>query len=133
MAQLMWAVLCSRLIIDQETNQATYVDLIQSLRPKSLPTNLPRVILATTWKRDESNETPLVIRVSLTDPDGKRSELFEAEPVTFGDALFWRVNFDLRGLEITSSGVHTVTVSTKPSTRWRKEFEIPLTILRPEA
>ena len=130
MAKLMWAVLCDRLIVDQQTNKATHVDLIQSLAPRQLPARLPRVILATTWKRDGIDE-PLLIKVAVSAPTGTQTTLFEADPITFEDAQFWRANFNLEGLEISSPGEHTLRISTKRNQRWKKEFDIPLTILDP--
>lgn len=117
MAIVVRAVLCRRVITDQETNSVTLVDCVESLTPKQLPARLPRVILATLWERKDAtiDGDPTRARVVLRGPDTAETPVIEHElpSLDFKEKQKrLRVNVNLQGVEITRPGVHTVSVET---------------------
>ena len=124
MASMIWAITCERIIIDRETNQATYVDSVEDLVVPSLPAPIAFAV-GVLWIRAEVGER-IRIRVSVTDPEG--TKLFEkAGDLQHSEALRHRVNLPL--IVFTQhAGQHTVMVEQQIDDEWRVEARIPLTI-----
>src|SRR5688500_3869399 len=80
MAKLIWALLCRRIIVDQQPNSVSYIDAIEGLvgvRPRPAPL----VAVATLWQR--GGEIKLEMRVTVFSPAGDSVIVAEAESLTF--------------------------------------------------
>lgn len=126
MAKLVWAVLCERVIVDQDTNQVSYIDLTEALQARSLPSGLPRLFAATLWAREEEAEE-LQVRFRLLPPGSTKAITeFETEAITLNKRQ--RINLNLQGAPVTVEGEHTVTVDYWDGQRYRTAARLPLFI-----
>lgn len=79
-----WATICARVIIDQVTQNATLIDLVDQLSIPNLPDDVTvistQLVVVTDWRRDDS-DPPLKLtqRLVLKHPDG-------AEVMDFGQS-----------------------------------------------
>lgn len=129
---LQWALLCTRVIIDQETNAASYIDAIEALGAPGFPAPLPPVCVATLWRRETEQDT-LVMRVRVQDPSGQTILSFQPDSPIVLTKKRHRLNVILGGVPIQQPGEFLVVVEQqareKPET-WRQEHILPLDILR---
>lgn len=134
MAKLMWAVLAQRVLVDQVTNTVSYIETVEQLETRSLPSDLPRVFVGTTWLRKEEGELSH-IRFRVLTPSGKEIVNLEASnPVDFSNNKRHRINVDLRGMPVTEAGRFHVEVDQQIDDVWRVEASVPFDVIHnPEA
>lgn len=126
MARLAGAVLCQRVLVDKDTNQVSYIDVLEALAARSLPSELPRVYVATLWAQDEEGEE-LRVRFRLLPPGSSRPITeFITEPITLRTRH--RINLDLQGAPVTTEGEYTVAVDHFNGNRFRNSARLPLLI-----
>jgi hypothetical protein len=126
MAKIVWALLCDRVIIDRDTNSVSYIDAIERLQARELPSGLPRVNVATLWARESDDDT-LQVRFKLFSPSTAKSEvLFTTDELK----LNWRqrVHLNLQGATVKEEGEYRIVVDQRSGNRWRKAAELPLMI-----
>jgi hypothetical protein len=132
------AVLCRRVLTDQETNSVTLVDCVEELAPKRLPASLPSVVLTTLWFRDGPAEPvdTTVARVRVVAPDGTAIVAQELPPLDFGEGQRrLRFNVDLRGVQVDAPGRHVVVVDVRDAEHesWSEAAAAEFEVAEPQA
>jgi hypothetical protein len=132
------AVLCRRVLTDQETNSVTLVDCVEELTPKQLPASLPTVVLATLWFRDDPAEPvdTTVARVRVVAPDGTAIVAQELPPLDFVEGQRrLRFNVDLRGVQVDAPGRHVVFVDVRDAEHesWSEAAAAEFEVAEPQA
>lgn len=129
-----WSVLCSRAVIDRDTNNISLQNVIEQLNIQAEPSEgaaIPfQMEVVTFWTRDDP-ETPIRenSRVKLLSPKGKTIGSFEAE-IDMTDHERSRSKLTLQGLPISSEGIFLFRIERQhpESLRWRKVAELPLQV-----
>jgi hypothetical protein len=134
MLEHVWSVLCSRSVIDYETNNVSIQDIIEQITINAEPVGngfLPFPLeLITLWGREESDKPEKGIeRISFVTPSGKTDVVSDAEiDLTSVERHRQRVKFP--GLPISESGKYYFKVEMKNGdTEWQQVSSIPLKIV----
>jgi hypothetical protein len=134
MIEHIWSVLCSRSVIDAETNNVSIQDVIEQIVISAKPVEngfLPiQLELITLWGREESNEpTKGFERITFISPSGKTEVVSEVEiDLIKGERHRQRVRFP--GLPISESGKYYFKVEMKNSNNeWKQVSAIPLQVV----
>lgn len=133
--RLIWAVVCSKVSVDQQTNTISLFEVIEDVKfttdgQLTFPTNVPfEGTLASTWIRDELN-TPerAETAVRLINPDGRVLIEPEPHPVDFGDKARARVFAKFAGLPLSGPGTYHFEVCSRANDRseWIVNQRIPI-------
>jgi len=129
-----WTTLCTKCIIDPETNNISLVDVIEQLNPIG-PLDLPVIVpmqsdLVSTWYRSDP-DMPVrgTARVSFVDPSGSSTALIE---YLVDLTTFYRTRSRSRsgGFQVTRSGVYYFRVELRQEgeSDWTIVEELPLNI-----
>jgi hypothetical protein len=134
MLEHIWSVLCSRSVIDSETNNVSIQDVIEQITINAEPAEncfLPFPLeLITLWGRKETNEaTKGTERVTFITPSGKIQVVSEAEiNLTKVERHRQRVRFP--GLPVSEAGKYYFKVEIKNGNNdWQQVSAIPLTVI----
>ena len=134
MLEHIWSVLCSRSVIDSETNNVSIQDIIEQITINAEPVEngfLPFPMeLITLWGREESNEpTKGTERVTFVTPSGKTKVISEAEiDLTTVERNRHRVRF--AGLPVGETGKYYFRVELKNgNNEWKQVSAIPLKVV----
>lgn len=134
MIEHIWSVLCSRSVIDSETNNVSIQDIIEQININAEPAEngfLPiQLELITLWGRKEINETAKGIeRVTFITPSGKNEVISEAEiDLTKAERHRQRVRFP--GLPVNETGKYYFKVEIKNGdNEWKQASAIPLKVV----
>jgi hypothetical protein len=134
MIEHVWSILCSRSVIDAETNNVSIQDVVEQITINAEPTKngfLPIPLeLITLWGRKKIDEPSNgVERVTFITPSGISTIVSEAEiNLTNVERFRHRVRF--RGLPVSESGKHYFNVEIKnENADWQQVSSIPLKIV----
>lgn len=134
MLEHIWSVLCSRSVIDSETNNVSIQDVIEQITINAEPAEngfLPFPLeLITLWGRKEFNEPSKGSeRVIFESPSGKSEIVSEAViDLTKVERHRHRVRFP--GLPVSETGKYYFKVETKNGdNEWREVSAIPLKVV----
>lgn len=128
MPTLQWALICRRVITDQDTNSVSYIDLVEGLTAAQLPLPLPPIMLATLWRR-ESHKDVLQMRVRVESPKQKNLGSFDIPAEQFPPHIRrQRVNISLEGLPIEEAGDYWIIIDHKTGDDWGEVYRIPLEV-----
>lgn len=134
MIEHIWSILCSRSVIDSETNNVSIQNIIEQIVIKAEPTEngfLPIDIeLITLWGREETDKAEEGIeKVTFVTPSGK-SEVISETNIDLTKAERHRQRLKLQGLPISESGRYYFKVETKNDDgNWIQVSSIPLKII----
>ena len=133
MLEHIWSVLCSRSVIDSETNNVSIQDVVEQITINDKPTEngfLPfSMELITLWGReDNSKPSKGYERIIFTTPSGKTEVISEAEiDLTKVERHRHRVRFP--GLPVSESGKYYFKVETKNGdNEWKQVSAVPLKV-----
>jgi hypothetical protein len=133
MIEHIWTILCSRSIIDSETNNVSIQDVIEQISINAQPTEngfLPFPLeLITLWGRKESDEAVQGMeRISFVTPSGKETIISEARiDLTKAERHRHRVRFP--GLPLDQAGRYYFRVDFKENgEEYRDMAAIPLAV-----
>jgi hypothetical protein len=133
MIEHIWTVLCSRSVIDSETNNVSIQDVIEQITINAEPAQdgfLPIPFeLISLYIRKESN-SPLKgsERITFITPSGK-SEVVSDGIIDLSSAERFRHRVKFPGLPLREAGRYHFTIDIKEETsEWQKVATIPLTI-----
>jgi hypothetical protein len=126
MAALKWAVICQRVLTDQQTNAVSYIDLIEDVHVPQLPYALPVIAVGTVWER-EGGES-IAVRVRAMDPNDALLATIEGV-LESAEARFHRANFRI-GLVAENVGRYQIVVEQEVDRRWREEARISFLVER---
>lgn len=127
MAELVYAVVAHRVIIDQETNNVSCVDILEEVSTPKLPAVFPEFFLCAAWLRASKEEKKLDLRVRVLDPDGNELLSETAKGLEFTHPRL-RVKLRFQALKFEVPGDHRVEVSVKRKKRWVVDMKIPMRI-----
>jgi hypothetical protein len=130
MATYIWGVLCSDVVLDAHTGEASYIKTVVRLQPDKLPARLPNIFAAVTWKRAPGEDTTL-IRMRAIGPDEEEFAQTEAGKLEFNDTTWWRNRFPLVDLVIEQPGTHNFVLEQQVDGKWVTEAKLPLDISPP--
>lgn len=134
MIEHIWSVLCSRSVIDSETNNVSIQNVIEQIIINGEPTEngfLPIPLeLITLWGREKVDETSEgTERVTFISPNGK-SEIISETIIDLTKVERHRQRIRFPGLPVSEAGKHYFKVETKnDNNEWEQVAAIPLKIL----
>ncbi|WP_147819714.1 hypothetical protein [Salidesulfovibrio onnuriiensis] len=128
MARLLYALICSDVIVDRETGATSFIRSIEHAVVQNLPATLPPLYVGSMWELEDAE--PFTVALQLTHPDGKIETLGVQEVASPGTMLH-KLNFQLPGLAVTQEGRHVLSVTTKRGSEWTSQAELPVFIFRP--
>ncbi len=133
MIEHIWTVLCSRAVIDSETNNVSIQDVIEQITINAEPAEdgfLPIPFeLITLYIRKESN-TPIKgnDRVTFMTPSGK-AEVVSEGTIDLSSAERFRHRVKFPGVPLREAGRYYFIIDIKKDNdEWEKVATIPLTI-----
>jgi hypothetical protein len=125
--ELIGSLLCHRAIIDQATNLATYVDVVDGLDVQALPVMLPPLCVATTWLRHDANAVTMRVRVR----DAAGVIVGESAPATLAfqpQHRRGRINCTVPPVPVTAPGRVSWEVLREDNGAWERVATIPLDV-----
>jgi hypothetical protein len=142
MIQHVWSVLCSRSLIDRETNNITLFEAIEQVKIGRRPPrqeNAPeegllpiRVELVTLWIRSPDNEpTQGRTRSAFVRPSGVMTEAIVEHDIDLRTNLRNRHRHRFAGIPVREGGRHVFRVDVWNDTRgdWEEVAAVPLEII----
>ncbi len=122
MVRLLWALLCQRVLTDQNTNSVSYIEAVEAFGLPKFPAQFPPLVLGTVWQTASSVEasTPERLEVVLRSPSKKSTVLFDVPQGDFGDEAFHRLNFNLGGAPLLEPGEYEILLRQFDGKRWRR-------------
>jgi hypothetical protein len=128
-----WSVLCSRSIVDSETNTVSIHDVIEQIKINTepvpdgfLPISLEVITLWGRAKTDTPDEG--VERVLFETPSGKSIVVSEAR-IDLSAAQRHRQRVKFTGLRLGESGRYYFKVELKNGDEWKQVAAIPITVI----
>ena len=127
MAKLIRSIPCLNVIIDKETNNATYIHVVEVLSLQEGESFLP-IIIGTLWQRTKKRDN-LDMRVRIFPPSGDPHE-GKGIRVEFGEYERYRINLRLPRFPVGESGDYRIVIEHMGRKGWVKddEFILPVTI-----
>ena len=125
MPELIYALICSDLIIDKDSSSTSFIRTIEHAVVPTLPTTLPPVYFASMWDLENAGEEPFTVSLSLVPPQGEPITLGLQE-VTPSGTMLHKMNFHLPGLLVKEEGKHELTVAIKQGDGWETKSRLPL-------
>ncbi len=110
MPKLLYSLICSDVIVDQETGSASYIKVFEHGTVPKLPATVPPFFVATLWELEEDNQEPFSVSLALITPNGKQEVLGKNE-ITPTGATLHKLNFHLPGIKVEVEGRHEITVT----------------------
>lgn len=129
MPELIYALMCSDLIIDKDSSSTSFIRTIEHAVVPELPATLPPVYFASLWDLEPSGDTPFSISLNLTPPEGEPITL-GVQDVQPGGTMLHKMNFQLPGLRVEAEGKHVVSVSLKSGDQWETKAQLPLYVFK---
>jgi len=127
MAKLIRVIPCLNVLIDKETNAATYFMVVEQVgMPADLPV-FPPIVVGMLWRRTRAKEK-LEIRVRIEPPVGE-SPKTRSRTIDFEDYERFRLNLRLPAFNIEEDGICTFYVEhLGRNDKWVQDgkFEIPV-------
>jgi hypothetical protein len=127
MAKLIWAIPCSRILLDQPSNLVSYIDALDGVAIPSFPADAPTTFIGTLWHRDGSAK--IEVRIAVYDPDGKK--LMDSEAVAFTFEPHHkrcRANIGFSGFPLKGPGQFSFGVELKKGGKWTEVLRIPFDV-----
>ena len=130
----LWTVLCSRAVIDRDSNNVSLQNVIEQLTVHDEPSPEgfwpSRMDLLSLWMRNEVDEPERGWgRLSLHAPSGEVKGQWEFE-IDLTDALRTRSRLTFGGLPLSEPGIYMFNLEQRASKRhkWRLAAEVPLQV-----
>lgn len=127
MAELVYAVLCQRVIVDQATNFVSYIDILDGVNVPKLPFAAPPSMVGTIWRVEGENR--LEMRVRVVGPNGQALTEAIANPLDLKPThLRGRMNVRVPGYDAADSGTYRVEIDLLRNGSWEQRRELPFQI-----
>ncbi len=134
MLEHIWSVLCSRSIIDSETNNVSIQDVVEQITINAEPAEngfLPFPFeLITLWGRKESdNPSKGIERITFVTPSGKSEVVSEAE-IDLSNTERHRHRVKFPGLPVSEAGKYYFKVAVKNgNSEWQQVSAVPIKVI----
>ncbi|WP_319541540.1 hypothetical protein [uncultured Pseudodesulfovibrio sp.] len=129
MTELIYALICSDLIIDKESSSTSFIRTIEHAVVPDLPATLPPIFFASLWDLEKSGEKPFTVSLSLIPPTGDPITLGMQE-ITPGGTMLHKMNFQLPGLQVKSEGRHVIAVAIQAEGEWETLARLPIFVFK---
>lgn len=129
MPELIYALICSDLIIDKDSSSTSFIRTIEHAVVPDFPATLPPIYFASLWDLEDAGNTPFTISLTLVPPQGKELTLGMQEITPTGTMLH-KMNFQLPGLNVESEGKHVLAVAVKSGSDWETRARLPLYVFK---
>jgi hypothetical protein len=129
MPELIYALICSDLIIDKDSNSTSFIRTIEHAVVPELPATLPPVYFASLWDLESCGDNPFSISLTLTAPEGE-SVTLGVQEVAHSGTMLHKMNFHLPGLHVESEGKHILSVTLKKGSEWETKARLPLYVFK---
>lgn len=127
MARLLWALTCRRAITDRETNNVSYIDAIEQISVKRIPTVFgAQICVSSLWQSERENER-LVVRHRLMAPSGKKVSACNAEPIEMSKPRY-RFNLVFSGFRIDEEGEFRFEIAAEVAGAWKTVGTLPVSV-----
>lgn len=130
MAKLVRGVLCTRVIIDQETNSISYIDVIEHIAVPKFPVILHQAVLSLQWSREKEDEE-LVLRIEIDWPGITIDKAIEPDKQILNKQSH-RFNLALNGIKIENTGNLSFLVKQLVNGKWKTAYKLSCPIVRKE-
>lgn len=131
-----WTVLCQNSIVDQETQNLSLINVLESIRfvmQADVVTAIPfQGTIVTFWVRNEIDKAERgKVRVNIISPDGK---VFKGDGIEIDLTNFVRLRFiyQIRGMHYTENGIYNFVIQSlnEKTEKWKTVTSIPLELIR---
>ncbi|MCJ2166014.1 MULTISPECIES: hypothetical protein [unclassified Pseudodesulfovibrio] len=129
MPELIYALICSDLIIDKDSSSTSFIRTIEHAVVPGLPAALPPVYFASLWDMESNGDAPFTISLTLIPPKGDSVTLGIQEVAPSGTMLH-KMNFHLPGLHVEDEGKHILSVTLKKGSQWETKARLPLYVFK---
>ncbi|WFS62424.1 hypothetical protein LF599_17460 [Pseudodesulfovibrio thermohalotolerans] len=129
MPELIYALICSDLIIDKDSSSTSFIRTIEHAVVPEFPATLPPIFFASLWDLEGAGDTPFTVSLTLVSPGGKELTLGMQEVTPTGTMLH-KMNFHLPGLKVEGEGKHVLAVSVKDGEEWQVRTRLPLYVFK---
>ena len=130
MAKIIWGILSARVIIDQETNTVSYIDVIENIAAPQFPVTLQRATLSLVWKSEKKGEE-LTFRIFLNWPGNTDDRVIEPDTQILNTPSH-RFNLVLNGIKIEKPGELSFAVKQLINDKWKPVFKFVCPIIQAE-
>jgi len=138
MANFLWALVCERVIIEEQHKTVSFISIVENLNLPLPPANILaqtpppfipfRFFIVTHWSRSKQDIGERVPgRVLLIGPNGKEFGKMEFV-IDLTGAPRSRVIGQTIGIPLMGAGVYTCVVQSQTRTKWRKVGQVEFTI-----
>lgn len=137
MIDCLYAFICEKVLLDQPTRLASYINVIPGGIVDTLPKDMPPLWLATCWMGTGKPVDEFLIRVSLRSPDDASRKIIEMpvkDQVAEGQKGKVRrhvANIHVGSFKVEQEGLHFFDVEfkvTKSRKGWQKCASIPINV-----
>ena len=129
MPELIYALICSDLIIDKDSSSTSFIRTIEHAVVPAFPATLPPIYFASLWDLERPGNAPFSLSLTLTSPEGKAVTLGVQEIAPTGTMLH-KMNFQLPGLKVESEGKHLLSVAVRTGGDWETKAKLPLYVFK---
>lgn len=130
----MWAILCERISIDQETNLVSYLTCVEGVVTIGLPLNIRNLSFGSTWLKEKLGTEIFAVRFSIVKPNGSRQVIKVTDPIETNKDNY-RLNIFLDGMKLNEAGVFFFKLDMQDGDNWIEVASVPLNVklVTPEA
>ena len=129
MPKLVYALMCTDLIIDKDSNSTSFIRSIEHAVVPELPAALPPVYFASLWDMEDAQGEPFSVSLTLAPPAGEAVTLGTQE-ITPGQTMLHKMNFQIPGITVNAEGRHDMTVSIQDGDSWIELVRLPLFVFK---
>ncbi|NDV18157.1 hypothetical protein GO013_01825 [Pseudodesulfovibrio sp. JC047] len=129
MSQLIYALICSDLIIDKDSSSTSFIRTIEHAVVPELPATLPSIFFASLWDMEQCGEKPFTVSLALIPPKGDPLTLGMQE-ITPSGTMLHKMNFQLPGLRVETEGKHIIEVAVKDEGDWESLAHLPIFVFK---
>lgn len=129
MPELIYALICSDLIIDKESSSTSFIRTIEHAVVPELPSTLPSFYFASLWDLENAGDASFSVSLILIRPNGEDLTLGVQE-IKPGGTMLHKMNFRLPGLRVEQEGKHVLAVAMKTDGEWETMAKLPLYVFQ---
>ena len=128
MPRLSYALLCTDVIVDKDSNAVSYIRVAEVIHFARLPGRVPPLVVALAFERAPGDDAGFGLRLSLVAPDGKVSPMVGfSVPAAPGPNQ--RLSLRLAGMAVEGVGRHAVLVERAEGGGHVPLAELPLHVV----
>ncbi len=126
MPTLWRSLICLRVITDQSSNSASYIDAVEAFGVSAFPGPFPPLFVVTVWRRSAEGER-LQARLRVVSPSGKELFVFTLPEQVLTTDLH-RHNVGISGFALEQPGEHRVVIEQRVGSEWMEARVLPFVV-----